>query len=185
MSKYYLGLVHYPVYNKFNEVVTTSITNLDVHDIARSCLTYGIEKFFIVTPNEGQRQILQTITEFWHTDIARNYNSDRVEAIDIVDYSPSVQSLKEQIKNQEGIYPIIVTTTARQMPGQISFKDLIHIDLNGKPVLLLFGTGNGLAGEVYSLSDHILTPITGKGAYNHLSVRSAVAIVLDRLASEE
>ena len=184
-SKLYLGLVHYPVYNKFNDVVTTSITNLDVHDIARSCLTYGVDKYFIVTPNEGQRLVLKTITEFWHSDIARNYNSDRVEAIDIVEYTTTVQNLKEQIKNQEGTYPIIVTTTARTLAGQVSFKELKALDLKEQPLLLLFGTGNGLAREVISLSDYVLEPILGKGEYNHLSVRSAVAIILDRLSSEE
>ena len=29
----YLALVHYPVYNKRREVVCTSVTNFDIHDI--------------------------------------------------------------------------------------------------------------------------------------------------------
>jgi hypothetical protein len=32
--------------------------------------------------------------------------------------------------------------------------------------------------------DYILEPVYGPGEYNHLSVRSAVAIILDRLAGE-
>ncbi len=184
MNKLYLGLVHYPVYNKFNDVVTTSITNLDVHDIARSCLTFGVNGYYIVTPNEGQKQILDTITEFWHSEIAKNYNSDRVEAISIVDHASSVQSLKEKIKNQEGVYPLVVATTAREMDGQIAIKEFRNRELN-QPVLLLFGTGNGLAEEVMSMTDLVLKPIYGRGEYNHLSVRSAVAIILDRLTSEE
>ncbi len=184
MNKLYLGLVHYPVYNKFNDVVTTSITNLDVHDIARSCLTYGVNKYYIVTPNEGQKQILDTITEFWRSAIAKNYNSDRVEAISIVDYATTVQNLKESIKNQEGVYPVVVATTAREMNNQIAIADFKKRSFE-QPILLLFGTGNGLADEIMSLSDLVLKPIYGKGVYNHLSVRSAVAIILDRLTSEE
>jgi hypothetical protein len=50
----------------------------------------------------------------------------------------------------------------------------------GTPFLILFGTGWGLTQEVKDSSDYVLVPIEGKG-YNHLSVRSAVAIILDRL----
>jgi hypothetical protein len=34
-------------------------------------------------------------------------------------------------------------------------------------------------------ADYILEPIYGPGEYNHLSVRSAVAIILDRLLGED
>ena len=45
------------------------------------------------------------------------------------------------------------------------------------PYLILFGTGWGLTSE-------ILEPIRGKTKYNHLCVRSAVSIILDRLLGE-
>jgi hypothetical protein len=48
-------------------------------------------------------------------------------------------------------------------------------------LVLLFGTAWGLADEILEAADHRLAPINGKGAYNHLAVRSAVAIILDRL----
>jgi len=44
-----------------------------------------------------------------------------------------------------------------------------------------FGTGRGRAREVLQESDYILAPIEGVLDYNHLSVRSAAAIVLDRM----
>ena len=47
--------------------------------------------------------------------------------------------------------------------------------------LLVFGTGWGIAGEVIERADHCIEPIRGPSDYNHLSVRSAVSIVLDRL----
>ena len=53
-----------------------------------------------------------------------------------------------------------------------------------KPYLLLFGTGWGLTDEVMSMSDYILEPIRANSKYNHLSVRAAVAIILDRLFGE-
>ena len=53
------------------------------------------------------------------------------------------------------------------------------------PILILFGTGFGLTDEVMDSSYKILEPIRGNTKYNHLSVRSAVSIILDRLLGEE
>ena len=52
---------------------------------------------------------------------------------------------------------------------------------SGPPLMLLFGTGFGLAPPVLERADLVLAPILGPGAYNHLSVRSAAGIILDRL----
>ena len=48
MARVYIGLVHYPIYNKHNQIVTTAITNFDIHDIARTARTYGIDKYFLI-----------------------------------------------------------------------------------------------------------------------------------------
>jgi hypothetical protein len=49
------------------------------------------------------------------------------------------------------------------------------------PHLLVFGTAWGLAEAFISEADYILEPITGSPDYNHLSVRTAAGIILDRL----
>jgi len=49
--------------------------------------------------------------------------------------------------------------------------------------LILLGTGWGMPEELVSSCDYILEPILGPGDYNHLSVRNAAAIILDRLFS--
>ena len=36
----YLALLHHPVYDKNGAVVTTAVTNLDVHDIGRLARTF-------------------------------------------------------------------------------------------------------------------------------------------------
>ena len=53
-EKVYVGLVHYPVYNKNNDIVATSVTNFDIHDISRTCCTYDIENYFIIYPLDAQ-----------------------------------------------------------------------------------------------------------------------------------
>ncbi|HQK80165.1 MAG TPA: RNA methyltransferase [Syntrophales bacterium] len=48
--------------------------------------------------------------------------------------------------------------------------------------MLVFGTGWGLADSIVARADCSLPPVRGgSDGYNHLSVRSAVAVVLDRL----
>lgn len=180
-SNIYLGLVHHPVNNKFGDVVTTSITNLDIHDISRSCKTFGIKKFFVITPLETQEKLLNRILKFWKSDIAKEYNTDRVQALSLIEYATDIESAVQQISLQEEDC-LVITTTATKLKDQINIQDLKNLS---KPVLLLFGTGNGLSSQVHEQADYILKPINGKGNYNHLSVRSAVAIVLDRISSEK
>jgi len=181
-NRVYVGLVHYPVLNKNNEVVTTSITNLDIHDISRSCTTYGIERLFMVNPLSSQKKLLEKICTFWKTGLAEKYNSDRVEALKKIEYAETIERCISEIKNQEKETPIVVTTTASTLKGQIDYKKFIEFE---RPILLLFGTGNGLANTVHLNSDYVLKPISGLKDYNHLSVRSAVAIILDRLLSDK
>ena len=175
----YVGLVHHPVYNKFGEVVTTSITNLDIHDISRSCLTFGVKKFFIINPLDTQKQLFERILKFWQSKIANHFNPDRVNALSIIDYAYDLESAIKQINSQEEDYAV-VTTTATELDGQLKMKNFGKLD---KPIFLLFGTGNGLTNEIHEQADHVLEPIKGVGNYNHLSVRSAVAIILHRLTS--
>ncbi len=40
-----IALVHFPVYNKSGDVVTSSVTTLDVHDISRISRTYAVGTF--------------------------------------------------------------------------------------------------------------------------------------------
>ena len=182
----YLGLVHYPVYNKAGETITSGITNLDLHDISRSAMTYDIQRFFIIHPNDRQKEIFEHILAFWKTDIAAIYNQHRVDALSVIGFSKSINDTINFIKNQENNEPIIVTTTARHLDNQVSFEKIKKmIEIAERPILLLFGTGNGLHDDTHKQADFVLNSIKQKANYNHLSVRSAVAIVLDRLFSEE
>ena len=57
------------------------------------------------------------------------------------------------------------------------------IEGSNMPCFLLFGTGWGLHPIALEKADFKLSPIISKNSdgYNHLSVRSAVAIYLDRM----
>jgi len=177
-----IALLHYPVYNKLREVVTTALTNLDLHDIARSSRTFGLDRFYIVTPSHDQRALAQRITGHWQAGWGASYNPDRKEALEIVRVCDTLA--EAQAEYQAGFATTVrtVITGAATRPGSISCQAFRQMLGNSEtPYLLLLGTGWGLTEACFDAADHILEPIAGAGTYNHLSVRSAAAILLDRL----
>jgi hypothetical protein len=177
-----IALLHYPVYNKLREVVTTALTNLDLHDIARASRTFGLERFYIVTPSLDQRSLAQRITGHWQDGWGASYNPDRKEALGIVRVCDTLAEARSEFQTGFATTVRTVITGAANRPGSIScqtFKQML--DNPETPFLLLLGTGWGLTEACFDAADHILEPIAGAGGYNHLSVRSAAAILLDRL----
>ncbi|HWR43197.1 RNA methyltransferase [Sporomusa sp.] len=181
----YLGLVHYPIYNKNNEIVTTAITNFDIHDIARTARTYDLLKYFIIHPLDSQKALAEEIINYWQEGYGGQYNPDRKEALSIVEVIPDIAAAVDYITAKEGAKPLVVTTDARKYANTVSYIGLRQeISDTGRPCLLLFGTGWGMENSVMQQFDYILEPIYGPGSYNHLPVRAAVAIILDRLLGE-
>ncbi len=181
-----IALVHYPVYNKHHEVITSALTNLDQHDIARSSKTFGLDRFYIVTPSEEQQKLAERISGHWQQGWGAEYNPDRRQALDIVRVTPSVASAVADFQGGFSKPVKITTTGAARRPGSIAlvtFRELLKEP--DQPYLLLLGTGWGLTEECFITADLILEPIAGNGIYNHLSVRSAAAIMLDRLRGIE
>ena len=178
-----IALLHHPVYNKRREVVTTALTNLDLHDIARSSRTFGLESFYIVTPSAEQRNLAERITGHWQEGWGADYNPDRREALSIVRICPDLASAVNDLQAAFAKPVRTVITGAAQRPGSVTFPAFRRmLSEPGQPYLLLLGTGWGLTDECFAAADYVLEPITGRGSYNHLSVRSAAAIMLDHLA---
>lgn len=165
-------------------MVTTSVTNLDIHDIARSCRTFGISNYFIITPILLQQQLVGQILGHWEGDHANDYNPDRQDALSIARCVESIQVAVDAIEKKEGKRPLIVVTGANFNDFDGDCRQLCQkLEIDNRPMLLLFGTGWGLHTSVTDAADYRLEPIVGaaKDGYNHLSVRSAVAIYCDRL----
>jgi hypothetical protein len=182
-----IALVHYPVLDGRGEVVTTAVTNLDVHDLARTARTYGARDYFIVHPIAAQRELVARILEHWTVGSSGQRIPDRREALSVLRIVPSLEMALEAM-GQEGSQKVEVwVTAARAAEGVLSFTQARqHLQEEGRPVLLVFGTGWGLAPSVMAMAHRRLAPIraaTGDG-YNHLSVRAACAIAMDRLLGE-
>jgi|SRR5215813_5314812 len=182
MADLYLALLHYPVYDKDRKVVTTAITNMDIHDIARSARTYGVKRYFVVSPVRTLQALATKILDHWQHGYGSVYNETRKDALALVTLSDDLNHTIQAIEQETGERPRLVATSARSGEGRITFVQMRRrVDEGGPPLLFLLGTGWGLTEEVLEQADDILEPIRGAGTYNHLSVRSAAAILLDRL----
>ena len=179
----YVALLHEGMHDKQGKIVTTSLTLIDIHDLARSSRTYGVRRLFIAHPSAALRKLGRTVTDHWREGFGATYNPKRKEAVSGVDIAESLDEVLLQIEQYEGRMPLIVGTSAQGDASRTTYAALRQ-DLAAspeRPVLLLFGTGWGMAPDLLSRCDAILEPIYGPLPYNHLSVRSACAIILDRL----
>lgn len=182
MRRVAVALVHYPILDRAGDEVTTAITNLDVHDIARSAFTYGLERYFVVHPIAAQRKLVERVREHWVTGAGRLRIPDRQYPLSAVQV---VSSLEEACSQwSAGGDCEVWTTSAAETEHSLrhaAARDLLREP--GPSVLIVFGTGWGLSPRVHERASHRLAPIASprSDGYNHLSVRAAAAILFDRL----
>ena len=181
MSNLYVALTHYPVVDKRGDIITSAVTNLDLHDISRAAKTYGVKAFYVVTPLVDQQGLVQKIISHWTNGAGAVYNPVRRSALDLIKLKDTIAAVAEDINGIENIYPKTVVTCARKNTASTGYEEFREILKSGKPHLLVFGTAWGLADTFIAEADFILEPIMGPTEYNHLSVRSAASIILDRL----
>ena len=178
----YIALLHHPVYNRRGDVVTTAVTNMDIHDISRAARSYGVARFYIVTPIEKQHAFVRRILRHWQRGHGAIANPSRKEAFDIVDIKGTLADVIEELSAKAERTVHVVATSAASRGRPTTYEALRRmIGKDGGAYLLVFGTGWGMAGDVFDRADYLLEPIEGPTGYNHLSVRSAVSIALDRL----
>jgi len=104
------------------------------------------------------------------------------EALALVRLCHDLAELYELVQAKWRQRPTVLATSAKAQANQLDFTEARRRIFSGEPHLILFGTGWGMAPEVFAEVDALLPPIVGLGEYNHLSVRSAAAIVLDRVS---
>ncbi len=178
----YLALLHHPVYDKNGAVVTTAVTNMDIHDIARAAKTYGVRGFYVVTPVKPLQKLARKIIDHWEHGYGSQYNVTRKQALGLVRIKDTLDDVLIDLERDHGRKPQLVVTSAKTGGNRTSFTQLRDmLRSNTHPFLILLGTGWGLAESLFSQSDFVLEAIEGYADYNHLSVRSAAAVILDRL----
>jgi hypothetical protein len=177
----HIALVHYPVMDKNGAIIAAAVTNLDLHDIARAARTYGARGYHIVTPVADQHELVASLRDHWVEGYGATYNPKRRQALALVELHASLDDAVAAVTAAEGERPRVVATSARFGESSLSFETLRRQLHQGSAILLVLGTGWGLAPECVAAADERLAPIQGPTDYNHLSVRSAAAIMLDRL----
>jgi hypothetical protein len=177
-----LALVHYPVLDREGATVTTAITNLDLHDMARSARSYGVEALYVVHPVAAQRSLAERIRSHWVEGSGRRRIPDRADALELLRVVPSLEDVYDDLGGRSAIE---CWTTAAKQTGQVSTypEARARLEASEKPVVILFGTGWGLDRTLITSADVRIEPIRAnvETGYNHLSVRAACAITVDRL----
>lgn len=182
IPSHYVAVMHTDVMIKGGRIGCSSVTSLDLHDIARSSATYGIKNMFMVSPLKDQLAIMDDLLAFWKSKAGQEYNKSRFDAVSRVVAIESLQATIDFIEKQEGKKPLVITTSAKihDHQAKIDYFCQGKVWKENRPVLFIFGTAQGLREEIITESDFLLVPVGGMTNYKHLSVRSAVAIILDR-----
>jgi tRNA (guanine37-N1)-methyltransferase len=182
-ARTHLALVHHPVVDRTGAVITTALTNFDIHDLARSSLTYGLAGYHIVTPITSQRDKAAHIVRLWIDDAQGEH---RARALQLVRTAESIDAVIAEVTATHGLAPVVVGTSARAgsfaaIPRRSAAALRAEASVDPAPLLVLLGTGWGLAEALIPSVSRVLAPIDGVAEWNHLSVRSAGAVLLDRL----
>jgi tRNA (guanine37-N1)-methyltransferase len=182
-ARTHLALVHHPVVDRLGAVITTALTNFDIHDLARSSLTYGLAGYHIVTPITSQRDKALHIARLWIDDAQGEH---RARALRLVQVAASIEAVIEELTQVYRQAPRVVATSARatsfaHVPRRSPSELRAEASVDPSPLLILLGTGWGLAEDQIPSVTRLLAPIEGASDWNHLSVRSAGAVILDRL----
>ena len=175
-------LLHEKMVDKQGALVTTSLTLIDIHDIARSSRTFGVDALYVAHPAPTLRKLARTLQHHWEEGFGATYNPDRKEALSILDVASDLDEVLHKMTIKHGTAPKLIATSAAKGAGRTSFSKMREIiDGDKAPYLMMLGTGWGMSEELLCRANYFLDPIEGAGDFNHLSVRSACAILLDRL----
>jgi len=168
-----VALVHCPVLNRKGETSTTAITPMDVHDFSRTAAFYDVEHVYLIHPAKGMQSMVADLTGYWKHGEGGERNQGRREVLQLVQVVDSLEDA--QLKYDYQLW----FTSAQSMDGMT----VLPVDLPKMlgNHLIVFGTGWGLDVENLPKANGWLSPIVGIGKVRHLSVRSALAIYLDRL----
>lgn len=183
----HVALVHYPIIDKNGRAVCTSVTNLDLHDISRAGTTYGATGVWIVHPYEAQQRFIRRVMRHWTEGWGAGYNPSRRESLSATHLASDLGEVSQRIEAAEGTRPLLIGTHAAPTDNQLTYRALRQrlIAEPHTPFCIVFGTGWGLHPEAMEAMDFMLEPIYGAGPWNHLSVRAAIGIILDRLAGRD
>jgi len=180
----YLCLVHYPVLLKTKNPGASSLTNLDIHDIARISCCYGLGGLYISTPLADQARILREIARYWTQGAGAVSNPDRAQALSLVREAPAIADAVADVEERAGRRPLVLGSSAEWRKTPVYAPAMVREALASGPVLLLLGTSHGLAPEALAACDGQLRPLRFLDAYRRFPVRAAATAYVDRILND-
>ena len=172
----YIGLIHYPVYNKNRQKIASAITTFDLHDLSRLARTYGVKRFFVINPLEDQQRLAERVLRHWAIGYGATYNRYRKEAIELIRVVPSLEDSVREIIEMEGETPLLIATDAsRQTEGFLTYREAVNI-INSKK--------GGLGYQVkinifdYFLKKNVDQRFYSKGPSRHRSRARSIELLL-------
>lgn len=181
-SGFYLALVHYPVLNRLGETISSTVDSFDFFDASRLALTFGIDQMYIVHPKAAQQALVARLIE--HGQKQGREQAER----GYFDHSQGVQDLQvavDDVTRRCGRAPKIIATTAKPGVDRVSVRALREELSPESPQLWLIGKAWGMTQALIEGADAVVESIDGRTGYNHLSVRSALSIYVDRMLGGE
>jgi tRNA (guanine37-N1)-methyltransferase len=173
-----VALVHHPVIDRRGDEIASTVDHFDVMDASRLSLAYPMRRLYVVTPVPAQRDLVERLIR--HGTQAAGRDELRGEFSKTA-WAPDLDAVIAEHERELGVVPTVVATSARGSTRDIGFGALRERLRGGEAFLLLLGKAWGLAPWVLEAADLQLEPIDAGTGFNHLSVRSAMAIAVDRL----
>ena len=177
-----VALIHHPVLDRRGEEITSTVDHFDVMDGSRLSLTYPIWRFYVVNHVPAQRALVERLIE--HGNKAASRDEARGSFSKTI-WAPDLDTVIAEHEDELGQPPTVVATSAKASARSIGAPALRRRIAGGEPILLLFGKAWGLAPCLLDSTPLRLRPVDGGTGFNHLSVRSAMAIVIDRLLAPD
>ncbi|MCX4242611.1 RNA methyltransferase [Paraliomyxa miuraensis] len=173
-----VALVHHPVLDRRGDEIASTVDHFDVMDASRLSLTYPLRRIYVVNPVPAQRALVERLIA--HGNAAADRDEAR-GAFSKTAWAPDLETVVGEHEDELGVAPTVVATSARASGRDLGFGTVRRRLHDGEAMLLLVGKAWGLAPRVLEQADVRLEPIDAGTGFNHLSVRSALAILLDRL----
>jgi len=177
----YLALIHYPVSNKKGNTIASALTTIDMHDIARAAITFGVSGFYVVTPLLDQQVLAHEVIAHWTEGIGGVVNPFRKQALELIRVVSTFEDAVKEIENERQARVVTIATSAVLHDHAVTTKTVARQLESDASHVIVFGTAWGMSLEFIHNCDFVLEPVHGVNGYNHLSVRSAVSIILDRI----
>ena len=134
MADLYVVLLHHPVYDKNGAVVTTAVTNMDVHDIGRLVRTFDAAAFYVATPVPTLRRLVERIMRHWSTGPGAAYNETRKEALALVRLANDLDAVhsRQALVSQREV-DILALEEIQRLLAAAGGEDLKTLELEGAP----------------------------------------------------